>query len=446
MKKWIAILLTLALLLTMAACGGKEEPTPEKPGDTEPEASDGDNGKTEQPGDTEPEEEPEEEPAVEETVSPYPGRLPLGGETAEGQRITIPDEGTLVYLGSKVATGDYEAPVLLSFFRYTKEGEYSNSAAWGMTVYADQNGETLWTGSCTYNDVALDDSFYEEIEPGDEIEVCMIHDLANLYHPVVLGITDSFEDMERVELTVDLTEVEFCLTIPEDAAGYYGVSYLYADGNEWEYDQLAANGMADNSYLELYADGTGVLSVAGSAVPLYYDADYCYIGETRLYLTLDEGTAVLEGDDLYYEFVLGEIPADEPGEEEEESFEGKTVFTPEGYVSITLSKGWYVGEPRSNDALTLYPEGGDLTDWVEIIDLQLTSLENEMKYTQTALPDIEYEEITIGDNTYYMLFDEDWPPQTFLVAETSTGYAFTVEVRGILPEEVMEMLESIVIH
>ena len=34
----------------------------------------------------------------------------------------------------------------------------------------------------------------------------------------------------------------------------------------------------------------------------------------------------------------------------------------------------------------------------------------------------------------------------YLVAETSTGKAFVVEVRGVYPEDVMTMLESIEIH
>ena len=80
------------------------------------------------------------------------------------------------------------------------------------------------------------------------------------------------------------------------------------------------------------------------------------------------------------------------------------------------------------------------------MDPQLTTLEKELEYTQLALADCEYEEVTIGGNTYQKLYDDEWMPLMYLVAETSTGYAFTVEVRGVYPEDVMTMLESIEIH
>ena len=69
-----------------------------------------------------------------------------------------------------------------------------------------------------------------------------------------------------------------------------------------------------------------------------------------------------------------------------------------------------------------------------------------MEYTQLALPDSQYEEVTIGNNTYQKLYDDEWTPLMYLIGETSTGKSFYVEVRGVYPEDVMTMLESIEIH
>lgn len=424
MKKCIALLLALCLILSLGACS-KEEPVPD----------DGPGGL----------EDVSEEPIVEEE-SPYPGELPLGGETACGQVIEIPDEGTLEYLGSKVATDEYGDPVLVSFFDFTKIGDYEDCAAWCVTTYAYQGEAELWAGSYTYNDVVLDDSLYVEIEPGDTLEVCMVYDLENLTEPVRFTFTDPFEELEPVELTVDLSEVEICLETAEGIAGYYAATYLYAAGETWEYDMMVEYGIADNSFVELYEDGSGILSVAGEAVELLYDADCFYIGEQSLYYYLEDGVLEVEGDDLSYVFEFSE-PVEEEPVEEDVPFEGETVTTPAGYVSITLDKGWYVDEEEDHGyTMVLYNTELDQTDWVKIMDPQLTPLEKELEYTQLALADCEYEEVTIGGNTYQKLYDDEWSPLMYLVAETSTGMAFTVEVRGVYPEDVMTMLESIQIH
>ena len=432
MKKLIALLLALCLLLSLCACGKK---------DVEPVPDDGPGGLEDVSDEPILDEEEEEEEA-----SPYPGKLPLGGETVCGTVIEVPEAAELTYLGSKVVQDEYGDYVLLSWFDHVNMGEYEDCASWCMTIYAYQNEEQLWETSYTYNDVVLDDTLYEEIEPGEALEICMAYDLNDLVSPVTITFNDIWEELTPIELVVDLSEVELCVEAVEGISGLYMAQYLYAQGYDYDYDALVEYGYADNSYLELYDDNSGVMCVAGQAVELIYDADCIYIGEQELYYSLEDGIVTVEGDDLYYEFAWVDPNAAEP-EAEDEDFAGETVTTPAGYVSITLDKGWYVDKEEDHGyTMVLYNEELDTTDWVKIMDPQLTPLEKELEYTQLSLADCEYEEVTIGGNTYQKLYDDEWMPLMYLVAETSTGKAFVVEVRGVYPEDVMTMLESIQIH
>lgn len=422
MKKWIALLLALCLILSLGACS-KEEPVPD----------DGPGGL----------EDVSEEPIVEEE-SPYPGKLPLGGETACGQVIEIPDEGTLEYLGSKVATDEYGDPVLVSFFDFTKTGDYEDCAAWCVTTYAYQGESELWAGSYTYNDVVLDDSLYVEIEPGDTLEVCMVYDLENLTEPVRFTFTDPFEELEPIELIVDLSEVEKCLEAPEAISGIFKANFLMEGDKMADYEELVASGMADNTYVEFFEDGTALFCFNGYEYDMIYDAECVYIDDDTYYYTLDGDCFTIEGGEVYYEYIRWEEP-EEPVEEDDD-FVGETVSTPEGYVSITLGKGWYVDEEDHGTTLVLYNEALDAAKWIKILDPQLTTLEKELEYTQLSMASAEYQEVTFGENTYQMLYSDTYGPQAYLVAETSTGKAFVVEVRSIPLEDVMTMLESIQIH
>ena len=51
----------------------------------------------------------------------------------------------------------------------------------------------------------------------------------------------------------------------------------------------------------------------------------------------------------------------------------------------------------------------------------------------------------IGSNTFQYM-KTTTGSVFYLVAETSTGKAFDIEVRGVAMEDVLPMLESIVIH
>ena len=429
MKKLIALLLALCLICSLVACG-KKAPDPETQVD-----EDGPGGL-----------EDVSDPFVED-ISNIPGTLPLGEETISGEIIEIPEEGDLEYLGSKVVSDDYGDPLLLSWFNFYNTCDEENSVSWGMTIYAFQNDEELWTDNYTYNDVALDESLSEEIEPGDSLQVCTVFGLDNLTDPVILTFSDTWEELEPVELTVDLSEVEICIDVPEGISGYFKANYLLEGEKTATYEELVEMGMADNTYVELFGDGTGIFCFNGYEYDVVYDEEYIYIDDDVYYYTLEDEYFMIEGDEVYYEYIRAEEPTDTPTDAPEAGdFSGETVTTPKGYVSITLDQGWYVDEEDHGYTMVLYHEDLGTSKWIKIIDNQLTSLEEEMEYTQLSLASSVYEEVTIGGNDYQMLADDEWPPVSYLVAETSTAKAFVVEVRNLELEDVMTMLESIEIH
>ena len=123
--------------------------------------------------------------------------------------------------------------------------------------------------------------------------------------------------------------------------------------------------------------------------------------------------------------------------------ETETYTTDYGYVSITTTEGWYKGDPNSNFALTLFHRDEGAGCWVDILDLQLGTLQETMEHISSGYPDATWTEITIGSNTFKYL---DCGSVCYLAAETSTGKPFQMEVRNVPLEDVMPMLESIVIH
>ena len=67
-----------------------------------------------------------------------------------------------------------------------------------------------------------------------------------------------------------------------------------------------------------------------------------------------------------------------------------------------------------------------------------------MDYIQVGYPGTVWTEITIGSNVFMHLVTSTGVH--YLAADTSSGKAFDMEVRGVALEDVLPMLESIVIH
>jgi hypothetical protein len=83
----------------------------------------------------------------------------------------------------------------------------------------------------------------------------------------------------------------------------------------------------------------------------------------------------------------------------EPPYVGTTYTTDLGYVSITTMEGWDKGTPNSNYALTIVPTDSKF-GWVDIKDLQLSSLEDDIEYISVGYPGTTWTEMTIGSNTF----------------------------------------------
>lgn len=125
---------------------------------------------------------------------------------------------------------------------------------------------------------------------------------------------------------------------------------------------------------------------------------------------------------------------------------GGTFTTDNGYVTVTAENGWYKGESKQNNALTLYNDKIGPVSWVVIDDSQLSTVDKLKENVLVGYKDYEFEPITIGNNDYEILTSGTNKDVSFLVAETSSGKGFEIELRNVTVEEATSLLETIVIN
>lgn len=145
-------------------------------------------------------------------------------------------------------------------------------------------------------------------------------------------------------------------------------------------------------------------------------------------LTIEAGAAEVENTDAGE----SEAPANGP------------VTTDKGFVTVTPAGGFIYDEAQSDKsslAFTNTSLGANAA--VYVYDEQSMELDAQKKYFSYAYPNKEYTTVTIGENTFEAI--ESNTGITYLVAETSTGYAMYVAVWSCSVEDAMPVLETIVI-
>ena len=120
------------------------------------------------------------------------------------------------------------------------------------------------------------------------------------------------------------------------------------------------------------------------------------------------------------------------------------ITTEKGYVTVTPCGGFvYDAEGTSANMVSLKNASLGANAAVYVYDEQSMELDVQKKYFSYAYPNKEYTTVTIGENTFEAI--ESNTGITYLVAETSTGYAMYVAVWSCSVEDAMPVLETIVI-
>ena len=128
-----------------------------------------------------------------------------------------------------------------------------------------------------------------------------------------------------------------------------------------------------------------------------------------------------------------------------EAAEGESVTTEKGYVTVTPCGGFVYDENETTAKMVaLKNDSLGANAAVYIYDEQSMELDVQKKYFSYAYPNKEYTTVTIGENTFEAI--ESNTGITYLVAETSTGYAMYIAVWSCSVEDAMPVLETVEIN
>ena len=147
-------------------------------------------------------------------------------------------------------------------------------------------------------------------------------------------------------------------------------------------------------------------------------------------------------DNLTIEVGAAEVENTDAGEPEAPA--NGPITTDKGFVTVTPAGGFIYDEAQSdNKSLTFTNTSLGANAAVYVYDEQSMEYEVQKKQFGYAYPNKEYTSVTIGANTFDAI--ESNTGVTYLVAETSTGYAMYVMVWSCSVEDAMPVLETIVI-
>lgn len=151
MKKILALLLTLSMLLGMTACGEKKD-------------------------------------------SGDPNQITIGDYEA-------------VYTGSEIVKDSDDEDAIAITFRYTNNSDEAQSFQWAFYFHLFQNGvelsyATVWVSEDSYD--TLDEALNTEVQPGSTLDVTLTYKLNDLTSPVEVEFSDLLDE-ENDKLTIDLS-------------------------------------------------------------------------------------------------------------------------------------------------------------------------------------------------------------------------------------------------
>lgn len=221
MKKILSVILTMIMVLSLAACGGKDKADADK----------------------------------------------ADGEQAE---TIVFGDYTAVFRGYTLTKDEDGRDALCLTYDFTNGSKEEQSFAWAFLYEATQNGEGLDFPGFGENGEKLEENLEEKIQKNQTIEVKMGIALVNTTDDVMIRFSD-FDGHEYTQ-TIKLSgsggkESGTAESGPEEA-GSYKLYEMTFEGETFDNAFLESAGMDTLYTLELAADGTGVIKIDGDESPV----------------------------------------------------------------------------------------------------------------------------------------------------------------------------------
>ena len=221
MKKILSVILTMIMVLSLAACGGKDKADADK----------------------------------------------ADGEQAE---TIVFGDYTAVFKGYTLTKDEDGRDALCLTYDFTNGSKEEQSFAWAFLYEATQNGEELDFPGFGENGEKLEENLEEKIQKNQTIEVKMGIALVNTTDDVMICFSD-FDDHEYTQ-TIRLSgsggkEAGTAESGPEEV-GNYKLYEMTFEGETFDNAFLESVGMDTLYTLELAADGTGVITIDGDESPV----------------------------------------------------------------------------------------------------------------------------------------------------------------------------------
>ncbi|MGN0167643.1 MAG: DUF5067 domain-containing protein [Acetatifactor sp.] len=215
MKKWIAAILAIAMLISLTACGGKDK-------------------------------------VADETDGKQLETITLGKYTAvfKGYTLTKDEDGN-------------DAIVLT--YDYTNGSKDEQSFAWAFLFVATQAGEELGSPMYDENDNQITRNYEEKIKKGETLEVAVALSLVNTTDDVVIVFSDSddHEYTQTIKMSGSSGEESGSVEGGPEEVGSYKLYEMTFEEETFDNAFLESVGMDSLYTLNLAADGTGILKLDG---------------------------------------------------------------------------------------------------------------------------------------------------------------------------------------
>ena len=320
--------------------------------------------------------------------------------------------GTTEYLGCRLVRDDEGATAIAITLNYTNEGK-AESSFFDCFNYVPTQGEEFLLPALVWAEdyVALDDSLYVPVAPGESLEVTLTYPLLDAELPIVMEFYDEKEDRTDI-LTVSPADAQ-----PLSVVGYYEIDgMVLADGTVIDKELMDASGVSDTTYLLLEEGGVGRICMAREEFPITYDettldAD----GDVVEYYIDENGLLVITMDQMTLSFRYSTNTPPAPG--------SMDITSP---LAADYEGDWF-GTMVVYDAVGYYESDIDVT--FECFCRMVFEADGSCVLYLTAGMDGDFQYITANllEDEYYIvpdgyIFDLELTDESFLIVDGGILY------------------------